>query len=112
MYDNQVMLRRLFKIEDNSKKESLLGILADQNCRVILDSITDNSKSVIEIAKDTGICASTVYRKIILLSDNKLLRTFGSFSEDGKKSFFYKSRVKSINVFFDIDSMNVEITYK
>ena len=106
------MLQRLFKIEDDSKKDSLLGILADRNCRIILDSITDQSKSVIEIAKDTGICASTVYRKILGLSDNKLLRIFGSFSDDGKKSFFYKSRVKSINIFFDISTMSVEIIYK
>ena len=56
------MLQHLFSIEDDSKKDSLLGIIADKNCRIILDSVTSKIKSVNEIAKDTGICASTVYR--------------------------------------------------
>ena len=106
------MLQHIYKIEDDSKKDSLLGIIADKNCRIILDSVTSKIKSVNEIAKDTDICASTVYRKIQVLSDNKLLRISGSFSENGKKSFLYKSRVKSIFVFFDEGIIKVQIIYK
>lgn len=105
------MLQHIYKIEDDSKKDSLLGIIADKNCRIILDNIKNKKKSVMEIAKDTGICISTIYRKIQVLEDNKLLRISGSFSEDGQKSFFYKNRIKSIHVMYNEGITKVEIIY-
>jgi len=104
------MLQHIYKIEDNSKKDSLLGIIADKNCRIILDSIKNKKKSVTKIAKDTDICISTVYRKIQVLEDSKLLRISGYFSE-GKKSFFYKSKIKSIYVRYSDGIIKVEIIY-
>ena len=103
------MLQQAFKIEDPEKKESLLEILSDKYCRIIIESIMDKPKSAIEIVSETKIPVSTVYRRIQMLSDNKLLRISGNISEDGKKSFLYKSKVKGIQTKYENGSVNVEL---
>jgi predicted methyltransferase len=103
------MLQQAFKIEDPEKKESLLEILSDKYCRTIIESIMDKPKSAIEIVSETKIPVSTVYRRIQMLSDNKLLRISGNISEDGKKSFLYKSKVKGIQTRYENGSVNVEL---
>ncbi len=103
------MLQQAFKIEDSDKKESLLEILSDKYCRIIIESIMDKPKSAIEIVSETKIPVSTVYRRIQMLSDNKLLRISGNISEDGKKSFLYKSKVKGIQTKYENGSVNVEL---
>ena len=103
------MLQQAFKIEDSEKKESLLEILSDKYCRIIIESIMDKPKSAIEIVSETKIPVSTVYRRIQILSDNKLLRISGNISEDGKKSFLYKSKVKGIQTTYDNGALNVEL---
>jgi len=103
------MLQQAFKIEDSEKKEGLLEILSDKYCRTIIESIMDKPKSAIEIVSETKIPVSTVYRRIQMLSDNKLLRISGNISEDGKKSFLYKSKVKGIQTTYDNGSVNVEL---
>jgi DNA-binding transcriptional ArsR family regulator len=103
------MLQQAFKIEDSEKKESILEILSDKYCRIIIESIMDKPKSAIEIVSETKIPVSTVYRRIQMLSDNKLLRISGNISEDGKKSFLYKSKVKGIQTKYENGSVNVEL---
>ena len=103
------MLQQVFKVEDSERKDSLLGILSDKYCRIIIESIMDKPKSAIEIVSETKIPVSTVYRRIQMLSDNKLLRISGNISEDGKKSFLYKSKVKGIQSQYDNGSVNVEL---
>jgi len=105
------MLQSIFKIEDNSKKDALLGILSDKYCRAILDSVMEKPKSAIEITLDTNISVSTIYRKIQVLCDNKLLVVSGSISDDGKKSFLYKSKIKSIYAFYSKDMIKVEVDF-
>jgi hypothetical protein len=44
-----------------------------------------------------------------MLHDNKLLFTSGSISDEGKKFFLYKSKVKGIQSRFDDGKIEVEI---
>jgi len=103
------MLQQVFKVEDSEKKENLLEILSDRYCRTIIESTMDKPKSVVEITAETGIPVSTVYRRIQTLSDSKLLYISGSISEDGKKFFLYKSKVKGIQTQYENGSVNVEL---
>ena len=103
------MLQQVFKVEDSEKKENLLEILSDRYCRTIIESTMDKPKSVVEITAETGIPVSTVYRRIQTLSDNKLLYISGNISEDGKKFFLYKSKVKGIQTQYENGSVNVEL---
>jgi len=66
-------------------------------------------KSAMEISAETKIPISTVYRRLQSLYDNKLLRISGTISDDGKKYFLYKSRVKAIFTSFNGNFVEVEV---
>ena len=102
-------LLQTFRVEEPEKQDSLLEILSDRYCRAIIKSILSKSKSVIEIANETKIPLSTVYRRIQTLHDNKLLATSGTITEDGKRLFLYKSKVKGIQSVFVHDTVEVEL---
>lgn len=93
--------------EDASK---ILWILSDSYCRTILQSIKYAPKSCMEISAECRIPISTVYRRTQYLHDQKLVHTSGSISDDGKKYFLYKSRVKSVETQFD-EKLTVKIIY-
>jgi predicted transcriptional regulator len=85
-----------------SEKEFLMPkILGDSYCVTILKTIKEMPKSCIEICAETKIPISTVYRRVQTLYDLDLLRVTGSISNDGKKYFLYKSKIKSIEIKFD-----------
>jgi len=102
-------LQPAFRIEDIEKKDSILEILSDKYCRKILEAIMYKPKSAIEITAETRIPISTVYRRIQMLHDNKLLFTSGSISDEGKKFFLYKSKVKGIQSNFNNGQVEVEL---
>jgi predicted transcriptional regulator len=103
------VLQNIFRIEDIEKKDSLLEVLSDKYCRTILEAIMYKPKSVIEINVETRIPISTIYRRIQTLHDNKLLFTSGTISNDGKKFFLYKSKVKGIQSNFNNGQVEVEL---
>jgi len=103
------VLQSAFRIEDAEKKDSLLEVLSDKYCRTILETIMYKPKSAIEITAETRIPISTVYRRIQMLHDNKLLFTSGTISGEGKKFFLYKSKVKGIKSNFNNGQVEVEL---
>lgn len=66
-------------------------------------------KSAIEVTAETKIPISTVYRRIQTLYDNKLLRTSGTITDEGKKLFLYKSKIKGIQSTFNDGQVEVEL---
>ena len=96
-------------VQEETTKGVLLGILADKYSRAILESTMDLPKSAIELSADCKIPISTAYRRVQELHDQKLLGISGSINDDGKKYFLYKSKVKSIMVCFNRNSLDIEI---
>ena len=94
---------------DDDRKDAILEVVSDRYCRAILDCVMDKPKSAIEITAETKIPISTVYRRIQMLHDSKLLAVTGEISEDGKKYFMYKSKVKAISAQFQGNYVDVEI---
>jgi len=97
------------KVEDDSRKDAILEVMSDKYCRAILEIAMEKSKSAMEISAETKIPISTVYRRLQTLHDNKLLGISGSISDDGKKYFLYKSRVKAIAASFNGNNVEIEI---
>ena len=97
------------KIEEDSKKDAILEVMADKYCRTILENTMEKPKSAMEISAETKIPISTVYRRLQTLHDNKLLGISGSISDDGKKYFLYKSKVKCIQTLFNGSHIEIEI---
>ena len=99
----------LLKIDEDTVKDNLLLILSDKYCRTILKIITNKPKSVVDITAETRIPISTVYRRIQILENNNLLSSSGMVSEDGKKTFLYKSKIKGIKGTFDNGKIDVKL---
>jgi len=96
------------KIEDDSRKEAILDIMSDKYCREILNTTLDKPMSAMEIARESKIPISTIYRRLQNLHDNKLLGISGSISEGGKK-YLYKSEVKGILAYFNGNNLEINI---
>lgn len=97
------------KIMDEDRKQVILEILADKYCKQILQNTLEKPKSAMEISSEKKIPISTVYRRLQTLYDAKLLSISGSISQDGKKYFLYKSKVKSISVTCNLEVTSVEL---
>ena len=97
------------RIEEDERKDAILGILSDKYCRAILETTMDIPKSAMEISAESKIPISTVYRRLQSLHDNKLLGISGSISDDGKKYFLYRSKVKAIASSFKGGFIEIEI---
>ena len=102
-------LQTTFRIEEAARKDSLLEIVSDKYCRIILESTMYKPKSAMEITAETKIPISTVYRRIQTLYDNKLLGTSGTITEEGKRLFLYKSKIKGIQSTFNNGQTEVEL---
>jgi len=90
------VIQKTRRIEDEQRKEAILNIISDKYCRQILYSTMDRPKSAMELSSEGKIPISTVYRRIQTLHDNKLVGVTGLISDEGKKYFLYKSKVKAI----------------
>ncbi len=97
------------KIEEDERKDAILEVIADKYCRAILENTMDIPKSAMEISAESKIPISTVYRRLQTLHDNKLLGISGSISDDGKKYFLYRSKVKGISSSFHGNNIEVQI---
>ena len=97
------------RIEEPDKKEAILGMISDKYCRSILTATMNVPKSAMDLAIDTKIPISTIYRRLQMLHDVKLVSISGLISDDGKKLFLYKSKVRGISTAFDGDQIEVEI---
>jgi len=99
------------KIEELESKEYFLEVLSDKYCRLILEAIMALPKSAIEVSREKSIPLSTVYRRIQLLHDSKMIRTSGVITEEGKRLFLYKSKIKEINTSFHDGKIDVNIVF-
>ncbi len=98
------------KVYEDAQKNAILDAVSDRYCRAILEATMEMPMPAMKISVETGIPISTVYRRLQALHDDKLLRITGSISDDGKKYFLYKSRVRAITSTFDGGRLEVEIT--
>lgn len=99
------------KIEEPERKEVFLEILSDKYCRFILESIMCAPKSAIEISHEKDIPLSTVYRRIQQLHDSHMIRTSGIITDEGKRLFLYKSKIKEVNTQFCDGKLAVDVIF-
>jgi predicted transcriptional regulator len=101
--------QQTFRIEEKERKDNILEILSDKYCRLILESIMHTPKSAMEITAETKTPMSTVYRRIQTLHDSKLLAVSGMITDEGKRLFLYKSKIKGIQSTFNDGKMEVKL---
>ena len=96
-------------IVDNEKKKIYLQVLSDHFCLAIISDIISNTKTAVDISKNTKIPISTVYRRLQFLQENKLLKITGGIGKDGKY-FLYQSRIKGFSTIFNGKSLEITVT--
>ena len=102
-------LQPVFRIDETERKDNLLEIVSDKYCRTILKSVLEKPKSILEISSEENIPISTTYRRIQTLHENKLLETSGTITDDGKRLFLYKSKIKGIQSTFNDGQVEVKL---
>jgi predicted transcriptional regulator len=96
-------------IQEAEKKDTILGAISDKYSRIILEATMNVPKTALEISTEYNIPISTTYRRLQVLHDAKLLAISGSISDDGKKFFMYKSKVKQVSTSFQNGIIDVSI---
>ena len=95
--------------EDSTRNDTLISIMADKYCRTIIHATKDKPKSAVELTAETKIPISTVYRRLQILHDNKLVHTSGMITGEGKKLFLYKSKIRGIISTFENGQTGVQL---
>jgi predicted transcriptional regulator len=99
----------MLSIQEQEKKDTILEALSDKYSRMILEATMDTPKTALEISTEYNVPISTVYRRVQHLHDNKLLSISGSISDEGKKFFMYKSKIRQISTSFNGNAVDVSV---
>ncbi|MGB6670852.1 MAG: hypothetical protein WBE34_00315 [Candidatus Nitrosopolaris sp.] len=96
-------------IKSDRLKCAIFTALADTDLQKILDAAIYQSKSVNQIIFETNISHTSAYRKIKWLVEEKLLIVDKiEITEDGKKSSFFRTVLKSFNVKYEYNNVVIE----
>ena len=96
-------------IKSEKIKRAVLTALADSEMVKILDATVYQSKSVIQIVRETGVSHTTAYRKIKWLVEEKLLIIDKTeITQDGKKFSLFRTILKSFNVKYEYNMVVIE----
>ena len=96
-------------IRSERLKRAILAALADTELQKILDAVMYQSKSVNQIIHETNVSHTTAYRKMRWLVEEKLLIVDKiEITEEGKKSSFFRTILKSFNVKYEYNNVVIE----
>ena len=87
----------------------ILKLISDKNSRDIIESISIESKSAAEISTELGIELSATYRRLHKLEKCNLVKTSFRITPDGKKSYYYQSKIQGIDVNFTKGNFKVNL---
>ncbi len=94
-------------IDEDDKKQKALEVFSDSYTRIILATMMEKPRSALQIAEETKIPLTTIYRKLHHLLENNMIRISGQIAENGKKNFLYKSKIKSFHITFTKDRLAI-----
>ncbi len=93
---------------NQDRADVILKAILDKERRKVIFCIKNESKTIRQISKDTGLSISSVYRRIHDLEKKKLIILSGSINLD-RREFRYKSKIRKVVVVFDKDVTDVKI---
>ena len=101
-----------FKIlsRESNLRKAILKALSDDYSRTIMNYTIEKPRSVVDIVKECDVPTTTAYRRVHELEESKILKVTGSIvTDDGKKYFLYRNRLKAIYVIFGLEALDVQI---
>jgi predicted transcriptional regulator len=95
---------------DYDDAAKILQVLFDKISQKVLLSTIDSAKTVSEICFENRIPASSTYKKIKQLQHAGFIYVEKtSINRNRKKVVLYRSRIKSLNLTFDQNGMNLQV---
>lgn len=99
-------------VERERFTKAILTAMADTEMLRIMEYATDESRSVNDVIRKTGISHSTAYRKIKYMLEESILFTEKiAITDDGKRYSLIRSTLKSINVRYERGKTMIEVDY-
>ena len=93
----------LLRIDDQKSKDRLLKAVSESQMRDLLVRMLKEAKSASDLAYETRIPLSSVYRRIHELNNAGLLAVERAMiTEQGKKLELYRSAVSEVNLKFEM----------
>ena len=87
----------------------ILKTVLDLDRRKVIFCIKNESKTLSQISKETGLSITSVYRRIRDLDEKKLLFLSGKINLQGRREFKYKSKIRKVVIVFDKDATDVKV---
>ena len=86
--------------DETPRLQAVLDALDDPACRTIIKEL-DEPMTANELADETDIPLSTLYRKIDLLTDASLVVETTEIRDDGHHTSQYRTAVEAVNIELD-----------
>ena len=100
-------IKNSYDIDKNETITFLNNILENDTYKIIL-SVIENSKTVYQMHKETSLPLSSIYKRIKKLEDLGIISIEKiSINNKGRKSIFYKSKIK--NITFKLNEKDVSL---
>ena len=96
-------------VEQEERTEGILEVMSNKYSRDLLKVTQIIPKTAFQIAEETKIPISTVYRRIQRLQDVGLVRSSGEITLEGKRHSLYQSKVKAISAKIAGEFIHIEI---
>ena len=93
------------------KQEEIVRLITDHCTRKIINSIQTESKSVIQISNELDVDLSTVYRRLQKFQRHNLLNITFQITSDGKKSFYYQSKINAVIAKYQQGKLHVRLSF-
>ena len=94
---------------NQERADIILQALSEPERRKIIGTIKNDFKTPVQIARDTDIPITTVYRRLRELDEKNVLITSGRINQSKKKELLYKSKVRKVVATYDGGSIDVKI---
>lgn len=87
----------------------LLGLLANDTCRAVLEQVDEGTRSVSDLASACDVSEPTMYRLVNEMCEHDLISEKTKIDQSGTHLNVYRSNVEHIQVDFDPSRSEVEV---
>lgn len=94
---------------NHERANEIFKVMLDPINRKILVGIKNDSKTVLQISKDTALTMSMTYRRLDKLNEKKLLIISGDINSQRKKAIKYKSKIRKVVTTYHDNITDVKI---
>ena len=92
-------------------QEEIIRLISDQCARKIINSIQGEAKSAAQLSHELDTELSTIYRRLQKFQKYGLLKTTFQITSEGKKSFYYQSKINAVIAKYQQGKFNVSLSF-